>query len=58
MLTSQIADCCKELRLSRNLADMSSKVQAESNQEYLLQLLKYEIEHRDITRKDKLINVY
>jgi DNA replication protein DnaC len=55
MLTSQIADCCKELRLSRNLADMSSKVQAESNQEYLLQLLKYEIEHRDITRKDKLI---
>jgi DNA replication protein DnaC len=55
MLTSQIADCCKELRLSRNLADMSSKVQAEDNQEYLLQLLKYEIEHRDITRKDKLI---
>jgi len=55
MLTSQIADCCKELRLSRNIASMSCKVQANNNQEYLLQLLKYEIEHRDIARKDKLI---
>ena len=55
MLTSQIADCCKELRLSRNIAAMSYKVQAESNQEYLLKLLKYEVEHREIARKDKLI---
>lgn len=52
---SQIADCCKELRLSRNIAAMSDKVQAESNQEYLLKLLKYEVEHREISRKDKLI---
>ena len=55
MLTSQITDCCKELRLSRNIPAMSYKVQAENNQEYLLKLLKYEVEHREIARKDKLI---
>lgn len=55
MLTSEIASCCKELRLSRNIVDMSEKIQAESNQEYLLKLLKSEIEHRDVMRRDKLI---
>lgn len=34
---------------------MSEKVQAESNQEYLLKLLKSEIEHRESVRVDKLI---
>ena len=55
MLTSQIADCCKMLRLSRNIADLSDKIQAQSHQEYLLELLKAEIGHRDATRKDKLL---
>ena len=55
MLTNQIANCCKELRLSRNIADLSCKVQAGTNQEYLLKLLRYEVEHRDIARQDKLI---
>jgi len=54
MLTSQIAECCKELRLSRNIADMSCIVQEENNQQYLLKLLKSELEHREITRTDRL----
>lgn len=56
MLTHEIAACCKELRLGRNIADMSGKIQAEDHQEYLLKLLKSELKHREITRKNKLLN--
>lgn len=55
MLTNEIAACCKELRLSRNIVEMSEKLQAESHQEYLLGLLKSELEHREHARKDKLL---
>lgn len=55
MLTDEIAACCKELRLSRNMVEMSAELQAESHQEYLLKLLKSELEHREHTRKDKLL---
>lgn len=55
MLTSEIASCCKELRLGRNIAEMSEKVTAESPQQYLLSILKSEIEHRENTRKDKIL---
>ena len=55
MLTNEIAACCKELKLSRNIAEMSAKLQAETHQEYLFKLLKSELEHREHTRKDKLL---
>ena len=55
MLTNEIAACCKELRLSRNIVEMSEKIQGESHQEYLLKILKSELEHRDRVRKDKLL---
>lgn len=55
MMTLAIADCCKQLRLSRNIAEMSGIIQADSHQEYLLKLLQSEIEHRDAARKDKLL---
>lgn len=55
MLTNEIAACCKELRLSRNMVEMSEKLQAGSHQEYLLRLLKSELEHREHARKDKLL---
>lgn len=55
MLTDEIATCCKALRLSRNIAEMSENVHAESHQEYLLQLLHSELEHREVARKDKLL---
>jgi DNA replication protein DnaC len=55
MLTTEIAACCKELRLGHNIAEMSDRIEAESNQEYLLKLLQLEIEHRENQRKDKLL---
>jgi len=55
MLTSEIAACCKELKLSRNIVDMADKVQADSHQEYLVKLLRSELEHREYMRKDKLL---
>lgn len=56
MLTAEIAACCKELKLSRNLVEMAEKVQAESHQEYLFKLLKSELDHRESLRKDKYLN--
>jgi len=55
MLTSEIAACCKKLRLSRNIVEMSGKIQADNHQEYLLKLLKSEIIHREKTRNAKLL---
>lgn len=55
MLSNEIAACCKELRLSRNIVEMSARLQADNHQEYLLKLLKSELEHRERTRKDKLL---
>jgi DNA replication protein DnaC len=55
VLSQEIANTCKELRLSRNIAEMSGEIQADTHQEYLLRLLKSELEHRDMCRKDKLI---
>jgi DNA replication protein DnaC len=55
MLTAEIAACCKELKLSRNIVEMAEMVQAESHQEYLLKLLRSELEHRESQRKDKFL---
>jgi DNA replication protein DnaC len=55
MIAYEIATCCKELKISRNMVEMSDKLQAETHQEYLLKLLQCELEHREITRKDKLL---
>jgi DNA replication protein DnaC len=55
MLISDIAACCKRLRLSKNIVEMSDKIQADSHQEYLLKLLQSEVLHREQTRKDKLL---
>jgi DNA replication protein DnaC len=55
MLTSEIAACCKALKLGRSIVEMAEKVQAESHQEYLLKLLQSELEHRDSLRKDKFL---
>lgn len=57
MLTvkEELAACCKKLRLSRNLAENSEAVHGDSFQEYLLELLKLEIRHRDIAKRERLI---
>lgn len=55
MLISDIAACCKGLRLSQNIVEISGKIQADSHQEYLIKLLQSEISHRGKARKDKLL---
>ena len=55
MLKDELLACCKKLRLSRNLADNSELVEADSREEYLLSLLKLEIGHREKGRRDRLI---
>ena len=54
MLVADIADCCKKLRLSRNIVEMSDKIEAASHQ-ILLKLLQAEVVHREEVRKNKLI---
>jgi DNA replication protein DnaC len=55
MLETDIASCCKRLRLSRNLVDNAALIQADTHQEYLLKLLQSEVVHRESIRKDKLL---
>jgi len=52
----EIANCCKKLRLSSNLADSAMTVEGESHQEYLWRLLKQEIDYRRKLRIAKLIS--
>lgn len=52
----KIADCCKQLRLSSNLADRAMTQKGKSNQEYLYKLLSNEIENRRLSRIIKLQN--
>jgi len=56
MLDHEIAECCKQLRLSRNLAEMAQSVKGESHQEYLYNLLSSELQYRKNARVEKLIN--
>lgn len=51
-----IASCCKQLRLSANLADNAFAIQGETHQEYLYNLLSEEIKCRKAARIGKLIN--
>ena len=50
MLDHEIAECCKKLRLSRNLADMAQSVKGESHQENLYNLLFSELQYRKNAR--------
>lgn len=54
MLKEQIAACCKTLKLSHNLVENCDKIEAESHEEFLLKLLKLEVEHREASRKARL----
>lgn len=55
MMIGEIAACCKELKLSRNIVEMSEKIEADSHQEYLIKLLQSELLHRERARKDKML---
>lgn len=50
-----IEDCCKKLRFSRTIAELSEKIEADTHQEYLLKILQHEIDNRDTKRKNRLL---
>lgn len=52
----RIATCCKQLRLSVNLAENAMTQEGSSHQEYLYNLLNEEIRYRTSTRVSKYIN--
>lgn len=54
-METEIAACCRRLKLGRNIVETSARVEAESHQEYLLKILKQEVAYRETTRKNRLI---
>lgn len=50
-----IAQYCKELRLGNRIVDQYAKIEANSNEEFLVKLLQLEIENRSISRKNRLL---
>ena len=52
----EILNCCKQLRLSINLADNAQSMKGETHQEYLYNLLNNEIKYRKDARITKLLN--
>lgn len=54
-MIAEIAACCKELKLSRNIVEMAEIIQADTHQEFLIKLLESEVEHRENKRKDKIL---
>jgi hypothetical protein len=54
MLEEEIINCCKKLRLSRNLADMAQITDGQTHQEYLYKLLAAELQNRDRGRSAKI----
>lgn len=55
-LKESIALCCKQLKLSANLAERALSQEGETNQEYLYNLLSNEIIYRKERRITKLLN--
>ena len=55
-LQADIAKCCKQLRLSSNLAEKAMTQEGENHQEYLYSLLNNEIEYRKERRIIKYLN--
>ena len=55
MLDKEIRECCKNLRLSQNLAAAAQTTEGENHQEYLIRLLKSELDYRERSRMTKNI---
>lgn len=55
-IEKSIAECCKQLKLSANLAGQAYLLKGDTPQEYLLNLLTNEIEYRTLKRKSKYLN--
>lgn len=55
-MKESIAMCCKQLKLSSNLAERAMSQEGETNQEYLYHLLQNEVLYRKERRITKLLN--
>jgi DNA replication protein DnaC len=55
VLKTEIAECCRRLRLGKNIATISEQIEAGSHQEYLLKVLKEELSYREAKRKSRLL---
>lgn len=56
MFKDEIIECCKKLKLNRNLAEMAQTTDGETHQEYLYKLLSAELKNREQCRISTLIN--
>lgn len=50
-----IAQYCKELKLGNRIVEQYSKIDASSNEEFLVKLLLLEVENRSVSRKNRLL---
>jgi len=55
MYEKELAVLCKRLRLSSNLADNAQTISGSNHQDYLVNLLTAELNHRQKSRRDRLI---
>ena len=55
-LQQEIAQACKELKLSANLAEQAATLDGETHQEYVLKLFTNELEYRKQKRKATMLN--
>lgn len=51
-MKDQILECCKQLRLSASLAENAMTATGSTNQEYLMEVLKAEIQYRSTKRRN------
>ena len=54
-MLSRIAEYCKTLKLSKNIVENCSKINADTNEEFLFKILNLEVEHRKSVRINQLI---
>lgn len=55
MIKDKIAACCKQLRLSQNIAETYETIEADDRYEFLLKILENEIHYREVKRVNRLI---
>lgn len=51
-MKEKLLECCKQLRLSSTLVENAMTATGDTNQEYLLEVLKAEIAYRNIKRRN------
>ena len=54
-MKEKIYECCRELRLSATFADNAAETSGETHQEYLLKVLRAEIDYRNSKRRNLYI---